>query len=132
MGRLAVKPLFFRIKSFKKWHNINLDNLDNLSPIRRYPKEFLFAFSLIVIGEVQKAPEILPLLKNLVDSNKNKRFVLSGFANLLLLKEARETLAGMSLYFPLLPFSGQEWEGKSFPPSFCSSLKEFRPKFWKA
>jgi predicted AAA+ superfamily ATPase len=85
-----------------------------------------------VIDEVQKAPQVLTLVKNLVDSDKNRRFVLSGSANLLPLKEVTETLAGRSLYFPLLPFSRQEWEGKSFPPSFCSSLKEFRPKFWKA
>lgn len=113
---------------FKNWHYINLDDLDTLSLIKRSPLDLLSAFDKIVIDEVQKAPEILPLVKNLVDSNKNRRFVLSGSANLLLLKEVTETLAGRSLYFPLLPFARQEWEGQNIPQWFLNLLEGISPE----
>jgi len=124
-----AKLLFLKNEEpFKNWHYINLDDLDTLSLIKRSPLELLSAFEKIVIDEVQKAPEILPLVKNLVDSNKNRRFVLSGSANLLLLKEVTETLAGRSLYFPLFPFARQEWEGQNIPQWFLDLLEGIPPE----
>lgn len=128
-ARQTGKTTFLKNEEpFKNWHYINLDDLDTLSLIKRSPLELLSAFEKIVIDEVQKAPEILPLVKNLVDSNKNRRFVLSGSANLLLLKEVTETLAGRSLYFPLFPFARQEWEGQNIPQWFLDLLEGIPPE----
>lgn len=112
---------------FKGFHYINLDDLDTLSLMRKSPLDLLSAFDQIVIDEAQRAPEILPLLKNLVDKDEARRFVLSGSANLLLLKEVTETLAGRSLYFPLLPFAKSEWEGRDPPQWFLDLFHGVHP-----
>jgi len=119
-------------KPFKNWHYINLDDIDTLSALKKSPMDILSAFEQIVIDEIQKLPEILPLIKNLIDSNKNRRFALSGSANLLLLKRVSETLAGRALYFPLLPFARREWEGKNIPEWFERLFDDIPPPYMKS
>jgi predicted AAA+ superfamily ATPase len=55
---------------------------------------------------VQKAPELLLAVKKKVDHHPGKyQFVLSGSANLLLMKQVSESLAGRAIYFVLDPMS---------------------------
>jgi predicted AAA+ superfamily ATPase len=58
----------------------------------------------VVIDEVQKAPNLLAAVKVQVDHDRKRRFVLSGSANLLLMKKVTESPAGRCLYFDLMPF----------------------------
>lgn len=59
---------------------------------------------LIIIDEVQRRPELFPILRVLVDE-KPRKFLILGSASRDLLKQSSETLAGRIGYIELTPFS---------------------------
>lgn len=60
---------------------------------------------LICLDEVQRKPEIFPLIRSLVDEwNKNACFLVLGSASRDLLNQSSETLAGRISYKKLTPF----------------------------
>lgn len=68
---------------------------------------------LICIDEIQRSPELFPLLRSLVDEwGGNGRFLILGSASRDLLKQSSETLAGRISYKRLTPFMWSELEGK--------------------
>jgi uncharacterized protein len=63
------------------------------------------ADKLIIIDEVQRMPELFPILRSVIDKNrKNGRFILLGSASPELLAKSSESLAGRISYFELNPF----------------------------
>ncbi|MBX9783217.1 MAG: ATP-binding protein [Chitinophagaceae bacterium] len=59
----------------------------------------------IVIDEVQRMPEIFPVLRSVIDANRKPgRFLLLGSASPDLLAKSSETLAGRIYYHELTPF----------------------------
>ena len=61
---------------------------------------------LIVIDEIQRKPELFPVLRVLVDQEENKcRFLILGSASRDLIRQSSETLAGRIGYIELPPFS---------------------------
>jgi hypothetical protein len=100
---------------FKDWPYYTLDDLDVLEMAEKAPKELAALHERMVIDEVQKAPQLLPAIKLRIDENRNRRYVLSGSAHLLLMKAVSETLAGRALYFELLPFTLGEEAGRPLP-----------------
>lgn len=70
---------------------------------------------LVVIDEVQRKPELFPLLRALVDQRREPaRFLILGSASPELLRQSSETLAGRISYLHLTPFHYQELAGQSF------------------
>ncbi len=68
---------------------------------------------LICIDEIQRKPELFPLLRSLVDEwNYNGAFLVLGSASRDLLKQSSESLAGRISYKKLSPFLWQELDGK--------------------
>ena len=66
----------------------------------------------LTIDEVQRAPELLLSIKELVDGDRNNgRFLLTGSANLLLLRNVSESLAGRARYLTLWPMTRREQLG---------------------
>ena len=49
---------------------------------------------LIVIDEIQRSPDLFPLLRYLVDQGKNRKFLILGSASPALLRQSSESLAG--------------------------------------
>lgn len=84
---------------------------------------------LIVIDEVQRRPELFPILRVLVDKQDKKyRFLILGSASRELLQQSSETLAGRIGYIELPPFSLFEvknskklWSRGGFPRSYLAS-----------
>ena len=81
---------------------------------------------LIIIDEVQKVPELFPLIRVLVDERPRK-FLILGSASRDLLRQSSETLAGRIGYIELPPFSMQEvgeykklWLQGGFPRSYLA------------
>jgi predicted AAA+ superfamily ATPase len=111
---------------FKNWRYLNLDDLDLLSMAERRPEELLGLSDHLVIDEVQRCPGLLLSVKRAVDMDRKKKFVLSGSANLLLMKSVTESLAGRALYFELLPFSYGEEQEKNFP-EWIAGLPKQKP-----
>lgn len=70
---------------------------------------------LVVIDEVQRKPELFPLLRALVDQKREPaRFLILGSASPELLRQSSETLAGRIAYLELTPFHLRELAGRPY------------------
>ncbi len=77
----------------------------------------------VAIDEIQRVPELMTEIKLRVDRDKNPgQFAITGSANLLEMKQVKDSLAGRAEYLRLHPFSQGELLGRreSFVPSLAS------------
>lgn len=83
----------------------------------------------VVIDEVQRKPELFPLLRVLADRQSSARYLLLGSASPELVKEVSESLAGRVAYHDLGPLAVDEtgacewrrlWLRGGFPRSYLS------------
>lgn len=83
---------------------------------------------LIVIDEIQRRPDLFPVLRVLADQEgKNRKFLILGSASRDLIRQSSETLAGRIGYIELPPFTLPEVEDSSklwfrggFPRSYLA------------
>ena len=65
--------------------------------------------SLIILDEIQKAPEFFSVLRSLIDKKRqNGRVLVLGSASPDLIKQSSETLSGRICYLEVTPFQRQE------------------------
>ena len=86
---------------------------------------------LVVIDEIQRVPDLFPVLRVLVDRPGNPaRFLILGSASRDLIRQSSETLAGRIGHLELTPLqlgeTGAEsmhrlWERGGFPPAFLAT-----------
>lgn len=75
----------------------------------------------LIIDEAQKLPAIFDAIKLAVDQAGMKRkFILSGSANLLLMRRVTESLAGRAFYLELLPLTWGEEHGHVAAENFAT------------
>jgi len=87
-----------------------LDDVGVLGQAERNP-DSLLATRPVILDEVQRAPQILLAVKRAVDTLRRAGdFILTGSANLLLMKHVADTLAGRAIYLELRPFCPTEWQ----------------------
>jgi uncharacterized protein len=68
----------------------------------------------IVLDEIQRMPELFPLLRSLIDKYRvSHRFIILGSASPELLRQSSESLAGRIAYFELTPFNLTELSAKN-------------------
>lgn len=68
-----------------------------------------FADHLIIIDEIQRRPDLFPILRSVVDRDRRPgRFLLLGSASPVLIRESSESLAGRITYEELAPFTFDE------------------------
>jgi predicted AAA+ superfamily ATPase len=92
-----------------------LDDLGILEQAEKSP-ETLLEQRPVTIDEVQRVPALLLAVKRAVDmSRRAGDFLLTGSANLLLMKGISDSLAGRAVYFNLPPFCPVEWLEKENP-----------------
>lgn len=98
------------------------------------PELFLreHADQLVVLDEVQRKPDLFPLLRALADINpRNGQFLVLGSASPDLLRQSAESLAGRIIYHELAPLSLDEigggqgafaalWSRGGFPKSYLA------------
>jgi predicted AAA+ superfamily ATPase len=84
---------------------------------------------LVIIDEVQRRPDLFPILRVLIDRPRAPRYLLLGSASPDLLRQSSETLAGRIVYHILDGFSVDEvaarqldrlWMRGGFPRSFLA------------
>lgn len=92
---------------FRSWRYHTLDDLDALAQVATAPEALWAGADRILLDGVQKAPALLSAVKRAVDRDRGLRFVLSGSANLLLMRQVSESLAGRAVYFVLDPRPAQ-------------------------
>ncbi len=88
--------------------------------------------SLVVIDEIQRRPDLFPVLRSLIDEQRRPgRFLILGSASPALLRQSSESLAGRIVYHELKPFDLQEvgaspenmnrlWNRGGYPESFLA------------
>ncbi len=104
--QVGKSTLLLNAEPFCRWRYHTLDDFDVLAQARREPEALWAGVEQVILDEVQKAPELLSAVKIAVDRNPRKyRFILSGSANLLLMKQVSESLAGRAVYFVMDPLA---------------------------
>ena len=89
-----------------------LDDLDILDAARRDPASLVAGATPVTLDEVQRAPELLLTVKRAIDRDRTPgRFLLTGSANLLLMRRIAESLAGRASYLTLWPMTRREQRG---------------------
>jgi len=89
-----------------------LDDLDVLDAARRDPEVLVGGPGPITLDEVQREPELLRAVKRAIDRDRTPgRFLLTGSANLLLMRQVSESLAGRASYLTLWPMTRREQRG---------------------
>lgn len=85
---------------------------------------------LIVIDEIQRTPDLFPVLRVLADRNKKAKYLILGSASRDLIRQSSETLAGRISYLEIGGFSSQLvgaskteklWIRGAFPKSFLAA-----------
>ncbi|HMB70049.1 MAG TPA: ATP-binding protein [bacterium] len=90
----------------------SLDDLDVLDAARRDPEALVGGKGAVTLDEVQREPELLRAVKRAIDRDRKPgRFLLTGSANLLLMRRVSESLAGRASYLTLWPMTRREQMG---------------------
>ena len=109
-------------------HYFDLEDPEHCNRLAE-PKLALAALEgLIVIDEIQRSPELFPLLRVLIDQKgPSQRYLILGSASRDLIRQSSETLAGRIAYLELPPFSAFEardalrlWLRGGFPPAYLA------------
>ena len=90
-----------------------LDDLDVLDAAHRDPEALLGGSEPLTLDEVQRAPDLLHAVKRAIDQRRVAgRFLLTGSANLLMMRQVSESLAGRASYLTLWPMTRREQRGE--------------------
>jgi len=101
---------------FSAWQYQSMDSFDVLEQAERDAPALWAGVDRVVLDEVQRVPRLLLAVKQTVDQAPGRvRFVLSGSANLLLMRQISESLAGRAIYLVLAPMTRGEMQRTSPP-----------------
>lgn len=104
-----------------------LDRASDLQSALADPTEFVRHTGLLVIDEVQRAPDLILAIKAAVDRNQRPgQFLLTGSARVLGLRRVPDALVGRSETIELWPFSQGEMDG--WPDGFVEAVFAERPQ----
>ncbi len=100
------------------------------------PEAFFSQFSdhMICLDEIQRTPDIFPILRGVIDRNRrNGQFLILGSASRDLIRQSSESLAGRLSYIEITPFSRKEasftdqathWLQGGYPRSLLTESNE--------
>jgi len=90
----------------------SLDDLDVVDAARRDPAALVGGTQPVTLDEVQREPDLLRAVKRAIDRKRRPgQFLLTGSANLLLMRQVSESLAGRASYLTLWPMTRREQLG---------------------
>lgn len=119
-------------------NSVYLD-LERPADLRRLREPELFLDEhkshLICLDEIQRVPDLFPVLRGWVDRNRDARILILGSASRDLIRQSSESLAGRIAYMELGPFGSREvygqgisekalWMRGGFPDSLLASSDE--------
>ncbi|MFZ3158354.1 MAG: ATP-binding protein [Smithella sp.] len=79
-------------------HYFDLENPQDASRLDQPQLALEDLTGLIVIDEIQRIPDLFPLLRYLADQNKKRKFIILGSASRDLIRQSSESLAGRIAY----------------------------------
>lgn len=129
-GKTTLARAFIK-KNKKDYREENYFDLEDTTDLSRLANPKLALEDLkgiIVIDEIQRRPDLFPILRVLIDNPKSKQqYLILGSASQELIKQSSETLAGRIGYLELTPFSLSEtvnmqklWLRGGFPKSYLA------------
>jgi len=96
-------------EAFPQFSYFNLECADTRKIIERGVQTWLETASAngkgIIIDEAQRIPELFSAVQIVSDENPERKFILSGSNNFLLMEKITQSLAGRAAILKLLPFS---------------------------
>ncbi len=125
----------------KPSHYLDLERPSDLAKLAD-PELYLsgFAHQLVILDEVQRVPDLFPVLRSLIDDRRRSgekagHFLLLDSASPELLQQSSETLAGRLIYLELSPLQVRElpdpavslkmlWERGGYPDSYLAPDEE--------
>ena len=111
-ARQTGKSTLVKMLTLEKRSYFSLDDLDIFELARQSPEALVEGAAKVTLDEVQREPELLLAVKRAIDSDRQPgRFLLTGSANLLLMKGVSESLAGRASYLTLWPMTRREQLG---------------------
>lgn len=126
-------------KEIKFDHYFDLENPPDREALQNPQLVLNNLQGLIVIDEIQRQPELFPVLRFLVDNNPSQKYLILGSASQNLLKQSSESLAGRIAYYYLggfrIPDIGEQrtnqlWLRGGFPLSFLAN-SDLDSKIWR-
>lgn len=91
---------------------VSLDDMDVVHAARNDPEALVGGSGAMTIDEVQREPDLLRAIKRAIDKRRTAgRFLITGSANLLLMHQVSESLAGRASYLTLWPMTRREQRG---------------------
>lgn len=111
-ARQAGKSTLVKMQPPKSRPYYSLDDIDVLDLARRNPEALLGGSAPATLDEIQREPDLLLAVKRAIDTDRRPgRFILTGSANLLLMRGISESLAGRASYLTLWPMTRREQLG---------------------
>jgi len=126
-------------KQLETHHYFDLENPRDLARLDHPQLALEHLEGLIVIDEVQRKPELFPLLRYLVDNHPRQKYLILGSASKDLIRQSSESLAGRIAYHYLGGFTIHDigvsgwrelWNRGGFPRSFLASDEE-ASRLWR-
>jgi predicted AAA+ superfamily ATPase len=136
-ARQAGKSTIARmiIQHLEKAIHLDLERPADLNKLTD-PEAFFSQFSdhLICLDEIQRTPDIFPILRGVIDrNNRNGQFLILGSASRDLIRQSSESLAGRLSYIEVTPFTRREvvfldqathWLKGGFPRSLLTDTND--------
>ena len=128
-GKTTLARQYIASLSPESVHMFDLENPRHLEQLRDPMLALENKRGTIVIDEVQRQPEIFPLLRVLIDQFPDNRYLVLGSASRDLLRQSSESLAGRISYMEIGGFNtrhiqqsqwGKLWYRGGFPRSFLA------------
>jgi predicted AAA+ superfamily ATPase len=128
-GKTTLAHQFAEEKVSEKVHFFDLEDPNDLALLDNPLLALEGLDGLIVIDEIQRRPDLFPVLRVLIDKYDDKKYLILGSASRDLIKQSSETLAGRISYHELSGFSLHEldmsdrkkrWARGGFPRSFLA------------
>jgi predicted AAA+ superfamily ATPase len=132
-GKTTLSRQFARTIKNKDIHFFDMENPNDLARLDNPTLALQDLDGIIIIDEVQRSPELFPVLRVLVDERPNVKYVLLGSASRELLAQSSESLAGRISYLEIGGFSlghlaikdlKKLWIRGSFPRSFLAGSEK--------
>ena len=126
-------------REFAANHYFDLENPRDLAALQNPQLLLEDLTGLIVIDEVQRRPEIFPLIRFLVDTRPGQKYLILGSASGNLLRQSSESLAGRIAFHTLGGLRLQDvnsgnfkklWLRGGFPRSFTAK-SEIQSRSWR-
>src|SRR5687768_12619160 len=95
---------------------LTLDDLEVMEQATARPADLVGRARRLTIDEVQRQPALLRAIKRAIDQRRTPgRFLITGSASLLLMRQVSESLAGRASYLTLWPMTRREQQGRGRP-----------------